>query len=177
MEQVKPSGSSFKIRLFVALLMLLLGFIGVIVTDIKKDGAWYYWRFLAIVYAALSIGLSSHLKRKGWKTTFYTIWHEIAHWVGLVAAIIVVSYFVQVGLISRFEASLLTLLLLALATYLAGVYTEPTMVLLGILLGVFAAGIAFVDEYLYNILLPVTLAAAVLLVVYIHHKHKKLNKM
>ncbi len=177
MNLLKPNGSSFKIRLLVALLMLVLGFIGVIVTDIKKDGAWYYWRFLAVVYAVLSIGLSSHLKRKGWKTTIYTIWHEIAHWVGLVGAIMVASYFVQVGLISRFEASLLTLLLLALATYLAGIYTEPTMVLIGILLGVFAAGIAFVDEYLFSILLPVTLAAAVVLALYIHHKHKKTTKM
>jgi hypothetical protein len=171
------NGPAIKLRLIVALLMLALGFIGVIVTDIKRDGAWDYWRFLCIFYALISLGLSWGLRKKGWKTTVLTIWHEVAHWAGLFAAIFICSYFVRIGLISRFEASLLTLLLLAFATYLAGIYTEPTLILIGIVLGSFAAMLGFLDEYLYNILLPITIVAGILLFVFIHHAHKKLTKM
>ncbi|MBS0604899.1 MAG: hypothetical protein JSS60_07670 [Verrucomicrobia bacterium] len=177
MDTLKHSGTSIRLRLVVALLMLALGFIGVIVTDVRKDGAWTYWRFLCIVYAILSLGLSWHLRKQGWKTSLLTLWHEVAHWAGLMGAIIIASYFVQIGMIGRFEASLLTLLLLALATYLAGIYTESTFILIGVMLGGFAAGIAFLDEYLYNIILPVTIVAGILLVVFVHHAHKKLTRM
>ena len=81
------------------------------------------------------------------------------------------------GLIGRFEASLLTLLLLSLATYLAGIYIETSLVLIGIMLGGFAMGIAFLDEYLYNILLPMTILGGILLVLLIHHAHKKFTKL
>ncbi len=47
--------------------------------------------------------------------------------------------------------------------------------MIGILLGGFAASIAFVKEYLYNILLPLTLLAAVALIVLAHRAHKKMQ--
>lgn len=165
--------TSIKLRLVIAFVLLTLSFIGVIITDIKKDGAWEYWRFLCVVFACLSLALSWHLRRKGWKTPLFTLWHELAHWIGLLGGIFVASYFVRIGFIGRFEASLLILLLLALATYLVGVYTEPTFILLGIILGVFAAGLAFLDAYLYNIILPLTLVAGIILFVVLYRSHKK----
>jgi hypothetical protein len=169
------SSVSLKVRLSVVLLMLLLGFIGVVLTDISKEGAWNYWRYVAVIYAILSLCLNRHLKAQGWKTTILTIWHEIAHWTGLIVATAIVAYFVHVGLLGRFEASILTLLLLALATYIAGVYIESTLLIVGIMLGIFAMGIAFLDAYLYNILLPLTLIVGLVLMVFIHRAHKKLS--
>lgn len=174
MTQNMPS-APLKLRLVIALVMLVLGFIGVIITDISKTGAWNYWRFLAVVYAVLSLCLSWHLKRKGWRTTLITVWHEIAHWAGLIGAIFVSSYFVQMGLIGRFEVSVMTLLLLALATYLAGIYIESTLIFIGIILGIFALGIAFLDAYFYNILLPFAVVAILVYVVFIRHAHKKMK--
>lgn len=162
-----------RLRIYVVLFMLLLGFVGVVVTDFAKNGAWNYWRFISVVYALISLALSWHLRRKGWRNTAVTLWHEVAHWAGLVGAIFICSYFVRIGLVGRFEASLLALLLLALATFLAGIYIEPSFVILGITLGAFAAGIAFVDEYLYGLVLPITVAIGVLLAFLIHRAHKK----
>ncbi len=176
MDFLKHPGRALKLRLFVALLMLTLGFIGVIITDIKKDGAWTYWQWVAALYALLSLGLSWHLKKQGWRTTVVTLWHEVAHWAGLIGAVFIAAYFVRIGMIGRFEASLLTLLLLALSTYLAGVYIEPSFIVIGVLLGIFAASIAFLEAYLYNILLPLTLLAVVGIIVLIHRTHKKLQQ-
>ncbi len=162
-----------KLRLFVSLFLLLLGFIGVIVTDIVKSGGWTYWIYLCIVYAFVSLGLSWHLQRKGWRKTAYTMWHEVAHWAGLLASIAVAAYIVKIGLISRFEASLFTLLLLALATFLAGVYFEKTFIILGIALGIFATLFAFIDEYLYSLFLPLTILAGLGLVFWVYLTHRK----
>jgi len=165
--------SGFKLKMITVIVMLALGFVGVILTDISHDGAWQYWRYLSIVYALISLALSFHLKRKGWRNTVLTLWHEIGHWAGLIGAIFICSYFVSAGLVGRFEASLVMLLLLALATYLAGVYIEPFFILLGIALGAFAAGLAFVGEYLYNLLLPILIIVTLLLILFFHHRHKK----
>lgn len=176
MKEKTANSAPLKLRLVIALIMLVLGFIGVVVTDISKTGAWNYWRFLAVVYAILSLCLSWHLKRKEWKTTMLTLWHEIAHWGGLVGAIFISSYFVKIGMIGRFEASVMTLLLLALATFLAGIYIESTLIFIGILLGIFALGIAFLDAYFYNILLPLALLSIVVYAIFIRHVHKKMTK-
>ena len=79
-----------------------------------------------------------------------TVWQELLHWAGLMLAICLISYVVHIGLQNRFEASIEVLILLALTTYLAGVYIEVSFIPIGILLGGFAAGIAFFDEYLYE---------------------------
>ncbi len=174
--EIKHNKSALKLRLIVALVMVILGFIGVVLTDIKKDGAWKYWRALCIIYTIISLALSWHLKKQGWKTSLFTLWHELAHWAGLIGAIFIASYFVDIGLIGRFEASIVILLLLALATYLVGIYTEATFIFIGIMLAGFAAAIAFLDAYLYNLILPITLIIGVLLVVFIHRVHKKTDK-
>ncbi|GEM_PF-823551 len=176
MTQNTTNSAPLRLRLIIALAMLVLGFVGVIVTDVSKNGAWNYWRFLAVVYGVLSLCLSWHLRRKKWKTTLVTLWHEFAHWAGLIGAIFVSSYFVQAGLVGRFEASIMTLLLLALATFLAGIYIESTLLAIGAILGLFALGIAFIDAYFYNILLPFALLTIVVYVVFIRHAHKKMQK-
>lgn len=173
MEVHKAPITYTQLRIIAALAMIILGFIGVIITDIVKNGAWTYWQLLCIVYALISLLLSWHVKRKGWKTSVLTIWHELAHWTGLIGSVFIVSYFVEIGLVSRFIASLLSLLLLTLATYLAGVYIETTLIFVGVILGIFALGIAFTTQYIYSILLPLIIVAAIILVVYIYHVHKK----
>lgn len=147
----------WKVRLFVGLIMLMLGFIGLVITNAEKEGAWDYWRWTACIYAALSLALNWHLKKIGWKKELVTVWQEILHWSGLMLAIWLISYVVHIGLQNRFEASLEVLILLALATYLAGIYMETSFIFIGLLLGLFAAGLAFFDEYLYGIVIPLTL--------------------
>ncbi|MBS0649626.1 MAG: hypothetical protein JSR93_00545 [Verrucomicrobia bacterium] len=154
----------WKVRLFVGLLMLLLGFIGLIITNAHKQGGWNYWRWTAVVYAALSIGMNWHLKKIGWKKELVTIWQEILHWTGLLLSIWLVSFVVHIGLQDRFEASLEVLILLALATYLAGIYIDVCFIPIGLILGLFAAGLAFFDEYLYALLVPLTILGILYLV-------------
>jgi hypothetical protein len=153
----------WKARFTVSLVMLFLACLGMAFTDLKSEGAWIYWRAITPVYALLSIGLSFYLKHKKAKDVVWTIWHEIAHWVGLLASIYVLSLLVRMGFMGRFEAGVETILLLALATFLAGVYIEPTHLVIGAILGLIVLGIGFVNQYLYGIFLPIIVIALVLI--------------
>jgi hypothetical protein len=146
-----------KLRFCISVIMLALGFLGIIITDVRKDGAWDFWRVIAILYALCSLSLSLLLHKSRARATLMTLWQELLHWVGLILAIGVVAYFVKSGIVGRFEAGLEVLTLLALATYLAGVYIEVTFIPLGCALGIFSIAIAFFSSYLYLLIIPLTL--------------------
>lgn len=154
----------WKMRLFIALVMLILAFIGLIVSDLHQNGAWVYWRIMVPVFALLSIFLSSYLRWQGAFKTAITIWHELLQWFGLALAVYLISKYVTIGLMGRFEAGLAVLTLLALTIFIAGIYVEMTFVFIGLLLGFFAAAAAMLTAYTYTIMLPLTIGIAVLLI-------------
>jgi len=85
-------------------------------------------------------------------------------WFGLFLAVFLISMFVNIGLIGRFEAGLIVLVFLALNTFITGIYVESTFFIIGILLGLFAAAAAVMAEYLYTVMLPITIGVAILLI-------------
>jgi hypothetical protein len=162
----------WKARLFTALFMIVLSFTGLIVTEIKQDGAWYYWRGLCIVFALLSISLHLFLRAKESVSYFGTIWQEVFHWLGLLFSVAIISVMVEVGIIGRFVSSIAVLLLLALTTFLAGIYMDITFVFVGVFLGLFALGLAIVSIYLYPIVIPLTVIGVFILWLFLKRKHK-----
>ena len=153
----------WRARMMVGLFMLILAFVGLIITDTSKEGAWEYWRAMTPVYALLSIGLSLHLRKNTEISLKTEVWQEILHWLGLIGAVYLISAFVNMGLIGRFEAGLVILVLLSLATFLAGIYHDFIFFIVGSLLAAFSLGAAFLNEYLWSIMLPITLIAAVIM--------------
>ena len=160
-------------RLAVALAMLVLAFLGMIVTDVKSTGGFDYWKWVIPVYALLALWLSWYVRRKSEVFRSVTLGHEVLHWIGLIAAVFMVSFFVHLGLISRFIAGLFDLTLLALAVFLAGVYIESTFFLIGIVLGLFAAFAAAFIEYLYAFVVLILIAGGVIIAIMVWLSHKK----
>lgn len=163
----------FKARLFVGILMLVFAFLGVIVTDIWRDGSWNYWRVMSPVFAVLSLWLSWYMRKGGKKLNSATIWHELAQWAGLIGAVYLMSGFVHIGLVSRFEASLQVLVMLALTVFVNGIYTEHSFIVIGLLLGLLAGVIALINQYLFAILIPVAIVGVTALVWMFHRARKK----
>lgn len=160
-------------RLIVGLVMLILSFVGLIVTDLYQQGALNYWRIMVPLFALLSIGLSYYLRKKHHEITAIKIWHEVLHWLGLIIMVYLLSMYVEMGVYSRFQAALGTIALLALSTYLAGVYLDSSFIVIGITLGLFAAGAGLLTEYLYSVMLPVAIIIAAVIIYLAHRKHKK----
>ena len=160
-------------RLVIGISMLIIAFLGLIVTDIRKTGGWLYWRWSIPFIAVLALWLSWYLRRQKSSLSAVALWHEVLHWIGLIASVIIVSIFVQIGIVGRFEAALCTLTLLALAVYLAGIYIETTFLYVGIVLGLFTLGIAFIAEYLYAVAIPLLLIGGGIIVWLIWHTRRK----
>jgi len=161
----------WKMRLLIGIIMLGLAFVGLIASDLRQNGAWNYWRIMVPIYALLCLFLSWYLRKRKHAVSPVTVWHELVQWAGLALSVYLVSIFVKIGLLGRFEAGLVVLTLLSLTIFIAGIYVETTFILIGVLLGLFAAGAALLAAYLYTVMLPLTLVVAVLLVWASRRKH------
>ncbi|MEM8727707.1 MAG: hypothetical protein AAGE99_03245, partial [Chlamydiota bacterium] len=154
----------WKMRLLVAIVMLVLSFIGLVVSDARQNGAWNYWRLMVPVFAVLCLFLSWYLRYKQRVITPTTVWHEIVQWFGLALTVCSISVFVNVGLMGRFEAGLVVLTLLSLNIFIIGIYVETTFFVIGVLLGLFAVAAALLATYIYTIMLPITIGVAILII-------------
>ncbi len=173
-EEGKVHKHPWKARLFVALFMLLMAFSGLVVSDVKQDGAWTYWRIMVPCFALICLWLSWYLRRSGkHPLSPVKIWHEMLHWLALIICVYLVSMFVQMGVMGKVDASLVVMTLLALTTFIAGIYVEATFMVIGIALGLFALGAALAIAYLYTVMLPITIVIAIILVWMIHRSRKK----
>lgn len=161
-------------RLTVAAAMLILAFVGIIATNVISSGGWAYWRAVVPVYAALALWLSWYVRRNSDVVRPITIWHEVLHWIGLFLAIFLVEVYVQSGLLSRALASLFALTLLSLTVFTIGVYIEATFILIGIILGIFAAIVSVAIEYLYAFTIPILLIGLGIVGYMIWYSHKKM---
>lgn len=163
----------WRARFIVSLIMIVISFVGLVVTDIWRSGAWNYWRIASPIFALLSIGLSWYLRKKEHSISLMKLWHEILHWVTLILAVFLFSVYTDMGIMGRFESGLAILTLLATTIFLAGIYFEYTFLVIGVLLGFFAFSAAFLTTYIYTIMLPVALGALALSLWIATRKKKK----
>lgn len=160
-------------RFIVSALMVLLAFTGLIFTDVRSSGAWSFWKFVVPVYAILALGLSWYLRKKESALGLVQIWHEVLHWAGLFGSVYLLSFYVDQGVLGRFEAALSAIALIALGVFLAGIYIETTFLFIGIIMALFGATVAFIQEYLYAITVPLVLLTLLALVWFVRRKSKK----
>jgi hypothetical protein len=161
-----------KAKLMVGLLLLVLSFIGMIITDFAPGSAWRYWSIMLPFFAIICLWLSWLDSDKKHKLDGVTIGHEILHWLALLATVYMVVIFTQLGIMSNIVAGLFILTLLALATFLAGVYIDLTFMIIGVLLGLFAIISAMFIKYLFVITIPLCVIVIVLLYLLYKHGHK-----
>jgi hypothetical protein len=166
----------WKARFIVGLVMIVLAFIGMVLTDVRKEGGWDYWKWMVPVYAILALWLSWYVKRGMQTIRVITMWHEVLHWVGLILAIFLVAHLVQLGIISRFIAGIFHLILLSLALFLAGIYIEPTFIVIGIILGFFGLFTAIFVQNMYVIAVPILIGGALLLAISLWVSHQRSKK-
>jgi hypothetical protein len=170
-----PVSHPWRWRFIIGVLMFSMAFVGVVLTIIKQQGAWAYWRFLSCFFALLSLALSAHLKKYTWRDSLVTVWHEIFHWLGLILAIGLLSNMVNLGILSPFAASLQVITLISLATFLAGVYIERSFLFIGGLMGAFALLLSYISIYSYLFAIPLALIFLVGFYLFIRNKSHKVT--
>ena len=163
-------------KIFVSISMLVLALLGLIISDLHFDGGWLYWKWVVVVYAALALLLSFYTRKAEQKVSAVTIVHELLHWVGVVFAVFTVTFLVNHGVVSRFDAGIFDLILLSLGVFLAGIYIEHTFFIVGLTLALMAIVTGLLVQYMYAILLPLLLVAVLAIIFVVWHKHKNFEK-
>jgi len=166
----------WKAKLGVGIAMIVLAFLGMVITDIHPSGGGDYWKWVVPIYAMLALWLSWYIKRKQQTVSPITIWHELFHWFGFIYAILLVSYLVHLGTISRFDAGIFQLILLSLAVFLAGIYIQSTFIIIGIILGIFALLTAVLVQYMFAIIIPVAIGGMIITAISVWISHKKFEQ-
>lgn len=156
--------------------MLVLAFIGVLLSNLMSSGGWTYWKVIVPVYAILALWLSWYERRIQKVIRPATLWHEAFHWAALLLSFFLIELYVRTGLLSKTLASLFALTMLAFTVFTVGIYIESTFILIGIVLGVFAAVIAIAIEYFYAFTIPALLIGIGAISYVVWYSHRKISK-
>ena len=152
--------------------MLVLAFINWLLIEIHQ-AYWVFTYLMAGIDAILSVWLVWYVQRHQATPFPGNLWHMILHWIGLVAVMYLIAVFVNRGAITPSEAALFALLVLALTLYLAGIYTDTTFMLIGIILAVLAAGTVLIKSYLWLVMIPLLIIAALIILVMVTRDRQK----
>jgi DNA segregation ATPase FtsK/SpoIIIE-like protein len=138
---------------------MALSAIGIGVTNFKPAGSFWYWASMAPVFAAVSIYMGWSKARRRGEGMSRIIRVQVLHWIGLLAALVLIYFlFKRTGRIDYNQLALISLLALALTTFLAGVHFDWRFMVVGIVLGACVAGAAFVEQVVWMIVIPIVVA-------------------
>jgi hypothetical protein len=148
----------FWLRELPYIIVLALTIFGVAYTSVSHQPLIGYWQFLAVAVGLVCV-------TTGWlhihdpKARFRMIWRQALHWLAfLVAMNIVLLANVQLTLTAT-ATGLTLLMLLALGTFVAGVYVSWQICVLGIIMGLLVPAIAWLTQS--ALLLLLSLAAVI----------------
>jgi len=154
-----PRGWFHRLFLNEALLagLLLLCFIGVAYTNFASARSYRYWMWLVPVFAlAAMISEWSRYKRHAIDGYRY-VTQQVLHWGAVFVAIKIVFMLHQIGRFNNDVTALALMLIMSLATFLAGVYIGWRFMALGLFIGLAAVLVASLEAYIW-VLIPVAMA-------------------
>ncbi len=153
-----------KLQFYALCGMLLLALVGMGLSQALEKGAWWYWLFVIVVYAALGLWRStSRGKEAGYNQFAKLITRELGHWAILLAFLGLVLLLERQEIIPRSAASDISLLLLALTCCLAGVHFDWLLLIVGIVLTIMLVAMSTLEQYtlvLWVIMILVAIGAA-----------------
>ncbi len=148
-----------KVKMLVASIMLILALLGMLIEYFHPTGQWLYWRIVAIAYAAMALFAHQYFKQYT-KSSFS---RQILLWLALLSAIYLTMVLVNVGTINSAQGALFVLILLALTTFIAGIFSESSFMLVGFILAVLVITLALLKSYLPFIMIPLIIIAAIVI--------------
>jgi len=177
MSEAKNDSSDTKKRLIgVSEFMLIAIFIiaggGVAITDMSPS--WGYWFWLGVVpllaIASLYRSWVGEKKREG--GVIWTLRVQILHWLGLLGALeIVFLLYTYTNRIDAAQSGLVSLLVVALSTFLAGIHFHWHFAVLGIMLALSTLAMAWVEAFVWIVIPLVFIAVAIVL--FFSHRSKE----
>jgi hypothetical protein len=144
--------------------LVVLSAVGIGITDVSPGYGFWYWLAMVPLFGAASSFTAWSRNRQAGGTGSSVVRTQVLHWVAVLAALYVVFVLLRAGRMNNEAAGLVALLTLALATFLAGVHGDWRFCLVGTLLGLIVGAAAFVQRFLWMILVPLAVILALALV-------------
>jgi len=142
-------------------MIMILSIIGVAITDYAPAASWAYWIFMVVVLGVSAIVIEKTLVNRKDSHLSQLILTQVLHWSGTLVAILISFSFVKTGRLTYEGSGLVILLILALSTFLDGYHVGWRYYLAGIFLGLTAVLTAYVEEFMW-ILVVIAIACVVL---------------
>lgn len=156
------SHNPWKARLTIGLIMLGMALISLVILQLHAAIYWFFCWAMAIADALLCIGwVMTARNRRHYRGSLR---QQIWHWLGFMAVMYLLALLMDRGVVTQTEAGLFALTLLAFTLYLAGLYTDVIFVMIGITMGLMAAGMILVPGYLLLVMVPVFVVVALFIV-------------
>ena len=162
----------WKLQLGILCTMLVLAMAGLGFTQSSETGAWEYWLFVVLIYAALGLWRNIRSAKHKGKSIEKSIFHELAHWLTLVCFLAALLLLERREIVNRDSASYFAVMLLALTCCLTGVHADLLVLLVGVVLTIMLIATAVLEQYTV-ILWMVMIGVAALAVAFFYFKSKR----
>jgi hypothetical protein len=154
MENDRSSTTRLQTNEVILIALITLSAIGIVITDISPTYGFWSWMGMVPIFGGLSLYTGWSRARDRGVSASSVIKTQLLHWIGLLFAVNLVFLLLRKGRINNTEAGLVALLLLAFATFLAGVHFDWRYIIVGIILGATVAGATIVQEFIWMIIIP-----------------------
>jgi hypothetical protein len=146
----------------ILVVLLTLSAVGIAISEISPPDAFWYWLAMVPVFGGISLFAGWSRAREQGMTATGVLRNQLLHWVGLAAAVCLVFLLATTGRMNDEDAGLVALLVLALATFLAGVHFDWRYCVVGALLAAAVGALAVVKGFLWVIAIIAVAVAAFL---------------
>jgi hypothetical protein len=144
----------------IMILLVLLAIVGIGITDFSPQLSHWYWLAMVVITGIACIVMEwSRARKKGLSATTI-VKKEVFIWLGVLVAVNLVYFLFHSGRLDSENTGLVILLILALATFLAGLRLDWRLCLLGGVLSGALILATYLEEFLWIVLMVVLAAAA-----------------
>ena len=157
---------------FVLIVLVLLSGIGVAINDLSPKSAFRYWLWMAPTFGVISVGAAWWRAARTSESIPTAVWRQVLHWAGVIGAVYLVYLLQRTGRLANEAAGDAALILIALASFLAGVHSDWRLMVLGAVLGITVVGIAIVEQIIWVVVLPLMGIIVVALVIYVRRARR-----
>ena len=146
-----PASRGPAVQEIVLLALLVLSAIGVAISEVSPPKAFRYWLVMVPIFGGISLFSGWSNARASGMTAGGLLTRQVLHWSALAVVVCLVFLLQKTGRMGEADAGIVTLLAIALATFLAGVHFDWRYCVVGGLLAAAVAAIAVVSSFLWLI--------------------------
>jgi hypothetical protein len=145
--------------------LTILAIIGIAITDFDRYYGLRYWLIMVPVFAGASIFAGWSRARAEGENPTRILRLQAFHWLASALAVYLVYLLQITGRMNKEAAGLVTLLTIALGTFLAGVHFSWRFCVLGGILFLTVVAAAFLETFFWVFLIPALIAGAAMVLV------------